>query len=130
MKTLVCVKRVPATGARIVLTEDGQEINTRNLGYVISPHEECAVEQAVQLKEAHGGEATVLTLGPEESEEQLRWALSLGIDKAVLLPTDISDWDPIATADALVASIEALAAQGEDYDLLIFGKFFASFRLW
>lgn len=122
MKTLVCVKRVPATGARIVLTEDEQEINTRNLGFVISPHEECGVEQAVQLKEAHGGEATVMTLGSEESVDQLRWALSLGIDKAVLLPTDGSDWDPIATADALIDAIRQLGDEGEDFDLMIFGN--------
>ena len=122
MKTLVCVKRVPATGARIVLTEDQQEINTRNLGFVISPHEECGVEQAVQLKEAHGGEATVLTLGPEESVDQLRWALSLGIDKAVLLPTDGGDWDPIATADALIEAIKQIQEEDGAFDLMIFGN--------
>ena len=55
MDVLVCVKRVPATGGRITLTADGQEIDTRYLGFTISPHEECAVEEAVRIVEAHGG---------------------------------------------------------------------------
>ena len=64
MEILVCVKRVPATGGRIVLTPDGQEIDTRYLGFTVSPHEECAVEEAVRIVEAQGGSTTVLTLGP------------------------------------------------------------------
>ena len=64
MRILVCVKRVPAPGARINITADGQAIDTAYLGFTTSPHEECAVEEAMQLVEQHGGEATVLTLGP------------------------------------------------------------------
>ena len=59
MRILVCVKRVPAPGARINITADGQAIDTAFLGFTMSPHEECAVEEAVQLVEQHGGEATV-----------------------------------------------------------------------
>ncbi len=88
MRILVCVKRVPAPGARINITADGQAIDTAYLGFTTSPHEECAVEEAVQLVEQHGGEATVLTLGPAEADEQLRYAASLGVAKAVLLPID------------------------------------------
>ena len=94
MKILVCVKRVPLTGGKIVLTEDQQAIQTRHLGFTISPHEECAAEEAVRLVEQHGGSSTVLTLGPAESEEQLRDAMALGIDRAVHLVTDGSEWDP------------------------------------
>lgn len=72
MEIIVCVKRVPFTGARIVVTEDEQRIKTRNLGFTISPHEECAVEEAIQIIEKQGGNGTVLTLGPPEAEEQLR----------------------------------------------------------
>jgi len=86
MNILVCVKRVPAPGARINITEDGQAVDTAFLGFTVSPHEECAVEQAVQLIEKHGGEVTVLTLGPAEAEEQLRTAVSVGAAKAVLVP--------------------------------------------
>ena len=81
MKILVCVKRVPLTGGRIVLTEDAQAIETRHLGFTISPHEECGVEEAVRLVEQHGGESVVLTLGPADAEEQLRDAMAIGIDR-------------------------------------------------
>ncbi len=78
VRILVCVKRVPLTGGRIVLTDDAQAIETRHLGFTISPHEECGVEEAVRLVEAAGGESVVLTLGPPEAEEQLRDAMALG----------------------------------------------------
>ncbi|MEO7399054.1 MAG: electron transfer flavoprotein beta subunit/FixA family protein, partial [Ilumatobacteraceae bacterium] len=64
MRILACVKRVPAPGARITLTTDHRAIDTKNLGFTTSPHEECAVEEAIRLVQRHGGEATVLTLGP------------------------------------------------------------------
>lgn len=122
MNVLVCVKRVPATGGRIALTADGQDIDTRFLGFTISPHEECAVEEAVRLVEAGGGSSTVLTLGPEAASEQLRDAMAIGIDRAVLLETDGSDWDPMATAAAIADAIRALEAEGEPFDLLLFGN--------
>jgi electron transfer flavoprotein beta subunit len=121
MRVLVCVKRVPAPGARIVLNGDGQSIDTSLLSFTVSPHEECAVEEAVQLVEAHGGSATVLTLGTPEAEEQLRAALAVGAHEAVLIPTDGSDWDPISTATAIASGIEELEADGE-FDLILFGN--------
>ncbi|HEX2588013.1 MAG TPA: hypothetical protein VHL51_07090, partial [Gaiellales bacterium] len=77
MNILVCVKRVPMTGGTIVLTSDEQAIETRHLGFTISPHEECGVEEAVRLVEAQGGESVVLSLGPADAEEQLRDAMAL-----------------------------------------------------
>lgn len=122
MDILVCVKRVPATGARIVLTEDAQAIETRNLGFTISPHEECAVEEAVQLVEKHGGSVTVLTLGGEEAVQQLRDAMAVGADKGILLNTDGDEWGPMATATAIVEAVQAQQAAGESFDLLLFGN--------
>ena len=98
MRILVCVKRVPLTGGRMVLTDDEQAIETRHLGFTISPHEECGVEEAVRLTEQHGGETTVLTLGPAEAEEQIRDTLAIGADRGILLATDGEEWDPQATA--------------------------------
>lgn len=121
MRVLVCVKRVPAPGARIVLTEDQQAIDTNLLSFAVSPHEECAVEEAVQLAEANEGKVTVLTLGPPEAEEQLRAALAVGAHEAVLVPTDGSDWDPISTAAAIAGTIEDLEADGR-FDLILFGN--------
>ena len=107
MNVLVCVKRVPLTGGKMVLTADERAIETRHLGFTISPHEECGVEEAVRIVEAGGGSVTVLTLGPPEAEEQLRDAMAIGADRAILLETDGADWDPEATAAALVEAIRA-----------------------
>ena len=122
MNILACVKRVPATGAKIVVTADEQAIETKNLGFAVSPHEECGVEEAIRLKEKHKGTATVMTLGAEESIEQLRFSIAQGIDQAVLLETDGSDWQPTDTAQALTEAIKAQQAEHGAYDVLIFGN--------
>ena len=119
MNMLVCVKRVPLTGGKIVLTDDERAISTRHLGFTISPHEECAAEEAIRITEQHGGSSTVLTLGPPEAEEQLRDMMAIGIDRAVHLVTDGEEWDPQATAAAIV---DAVRAAPEPYDLLLFGN--------
>jgi electron transfer flavoprotein beta subunit len=122
MRILVCVKRVPAPGARINIAADGQAVDTAFLGFTMSPHEECAVEEAVQLVEKHGGEATVLTLGPVEADEQLRYAASLGVAKAMLLPITGPDWDPQRTAAAIAAAVAAVEAADGAFDLILFGN--------
>jgi electron transfer flavoprotein beta subunit len=119
---LVCVKRVPITGGRIVLTEDAQEIDTRHLGFTISPHEECGVEEAVRLIESQGGESVVLTLGPAEAEEQLRDAMALGIDRGVHLVSEGAEWDAQATATAIVDAVRAEEEDGGAFDLVFFGN--------
>ena len=122
MRVLVCVKRVPMTGGKIVLTEDAQAIETRHLGFAISPHEECAVEEAVRLIEASGGESVVLTLGPPESVEQLRDALALGVDRGIHLVSDTEEWDPQATSAAIGDAIRADEAANGPFDLVFFGN--------
>src|SRR5580704_11034202 len=114
MKILVCVKRVPTVGGAITLTTDRRAIDTKASGFTISPHEECAVEEAVRLAERFGGSVTVSTLGPAVAEEQLRACLALGASAAVLLETaDGVETGPIATAVAL----HAVAAAGA-FDLV------------
>ena len=122
MRVLVAVKRVPMTGGRIVLTEDERAIETRHLGFTISPHEECGVEEAVRLVEAHGGESVVLTLGPAEAEEQLRDAMAIGIDRAIHLVTDAEEWDPQATAGAIVEAVREDEAANGPFDLVLLGN--------
>jgi electron transfer flavoprotein beta subunit len=117
MRILVAVKRVPITGGKMVLTDDAQSIQTRHLGFTISPHEECGVEEAVRIVESGGGEVVVLTLGPPEAEEQLRECMALGADRAIHLVSD-EEWDAQATAGAIVEAVRA----EEAFDLVVFGN--------
>jgi electron transfer flavoprotein beta subunit len=121
VRILCCVKRVPMTGGRIVLTDDQQAIETRHLGFTISPHEECGVEEAVRLVEANGGETVVLTLGPAQAEEQLRDAMAVGADRGILLEAD-REWDAQATAAAILDVVAAEEASGGVFDLILFGN--------
>src|SRR5690349_11775814 len=122
MDILVCVKRVPMVGGTIMLTGDGQEVDTRMAGFTISPHEECAVEEAVRVTERLDGTVTVLTLGTDEAAAQLRDALALGAGRAVLLETDGREWGPAATAGAIEAHVREHAADGAGYGLILLGN--------
>jgi electron transfer flavoprotein beta subunit len=117
VRVLCLVKRVPITGGKMVLTADEQAIETKHLGFTISPHEECGVEEAVRIVEAQGGEVVVLTLGPAEAEEQLRECMALGADRAIHLVSS-EEWDAQATAAALVEAIQS----EEPFDLIVFGN--------
>lgn len=124
---MCCVKRVPAPGARINVRADGRDIDTAHLGFTTSPHEECAVEEAVQVAAATAGSVTVLCLGPPEAEEQLRYAASVGANELVLIPTgatadDARAWDPQRTAEALARAIMGLEADGGRFALILFGN--------
>ena len=118
MEILVCVKRVPTVGGVLTLTPDERAIDTKASGFTISPHEECAVEEAVRLAERFGGSVTVASLGPVAAEEQLRACLALGASAAVLLETaDGVETGPIATA----AALHSVAAAGS-FDLVLLGN--------
>jgi len=122
MRVLATIKRVPITGGRIVLTEDSRAIDTRHLGFTMSPHEECGVEEAVRIIEANGGDSVVLTLGPPEAVEQLRDAMALGIDRAIHLQTDGQEWDGEATAGAITEAIQGDEAANGAFDIIFFGN--------
>jgi electron transfer flavoprotein beta subunit len=113
----VCVKRVPSVGGTIAVTSDELDVDTTMAGFTVSPHEECAVEEAVQMTERLGGTVTVLTLGPPEAADQLRDMLALGASQAVLLQTDGAEWGSVATAAAL-----ADVVRERSFDLLLFGN--------
>jgi electron transfer flavoprotein beta subunit len=117
MEILVCVKRVPTVGGTITLAGDGLSVDTRMSGFTISPHEECAVEEAVRLCERFGGSVTVVTLGPAPAEEQLRACLALGASSALLLETSGEEFGPVATA----AALHSVAAAG-GFDLILLGN--------
>jgi electron transfer flavoprotein beta subunit len=118
MDVLVCVKRVPTVGGAITVSPDGLSVDTRMSGFTISPHEECAVEEAVRLAERFGGSVTVVTLGAAEAEEQLRSCLALGASAAVLLETPAgAEFGPAATA----AALHSVAADG-GFGLVLLGN--------
>jgi electron transfer flavoprotein beta subunit len=117
MEVLVCVKRVPTVGGTIAVSADGLSVDTRMSGFTISPHEECAVEEAVRLCERFGGSVTVVTLGSAEAAEQLRSCLALGASSAVLLETAGEEFGPMATA----AALHSIAVSG-GFDLVLLGN--------
>ncbi len=120
MEICVCVKRVPMVGGAIAVTDDGMDVDVTMSGFTVSPHEECAVEEAVQITEQLGGTVTVLTLGPAEAAGQLRDMLALGAGRGILLQTDGAEWGPVATAAAIADAVRDDGTLA--YDLLLFGN--------
>ncbi|HRD62375.1 MAG TPA: hypothetical protein PL137_15830, partial [Nocardioides sp.] len=102
---LVCVKRVPDSSSEVVLTEDAQGVDGRFAGFTMSPHEECAVELAVQITAGGAGEAAVLTLGDADAVEQLRNALAVGATAATLVQAEPSTFGPADVAREIAAVV-------------------------
>ena len=118
MDIIVCVKRVPDTNeADIQISGDSKSINTKGLVFDLNDWDKYAVEEAVRLREKHGGAVTVITMGDAESDDVLRRSYATGADNAIRL-TDDSYAGSDATA---VASILAGAIKGLNYDLILFG---------
>lgn len=119
---LVCVKRVPDSSSEVVLTDDGQAVDGRYAGFTMSAHEECAVELAVQVATATGGEATVLTIGDADAVEQLRAALAVGCTAAVHVVADPQRFGPTDVAREIAAVVRDHEAQGRRHDLVLLGN--------
>lgn len=116
MKIIVCIKRVPDTESRIRIAEDGVSIDPSGVKYIISPYDEFALEMALRLKEGKGeGEVVVVSAGEAAAGEQLRSALAMGADRAILLKGETT-LDGLATAKALAAGLD-----GESADLVLLG---------
>jgi len=117
VKIAVCLKRVPDTTTKIVIGGDGKSIDEAGIKFVPNPFDEYAVEEALALKEKAGaGETVVYSLGGDSSQETIRTALAMGIDRGVLLKSE-------GSADGLVvARALADAMEGEGFDLILFGK--------
>lgn len=111
MHVVVCAKRVPSTTANIRPSADGTGIDPSGVEFILSPYDEMALEKAVQLKEAGAVErVTVLTLGPAAATKDVRKALAIGADDAVLLTDEASFRDPASTAAALADAVRELGA--------------------
>lgn len=117
MNIYVLVKRTFDTEEKIVvkngeIVDDGAE-------FIINPYDEYAIEEAITVRDEHGGEVTVVTIGDEEAEKQLRTALAMGADKAVLINTedDLDEMDEFTVAKVLAGYLEA-----QDVDLILAGN--------
>lgn len=119
---LVCVKRVVDSTGKVTLTPDEQSIDGRFAGYTLSRHEECAIELAVQAAKSSGGSSTVVTLGDEDAEEQLRTALAVGVDAATHIVGDSSQRGPADVAGELARVVTDHAASGRSYGLVLLGN--------
>ena len=123
MDALVCVKRVPDFSGEVLLAEDAQSADARYVGFTTSNHDACAVELAVQVATATGGQATVLSVGSPESVEQLRSALGVGAAAAVLVEADPVSLGPADVAHEIAQVVrDHEAAGGASYGLVLLGN--------
>jgi electron transfer flavoprotein beta subunit len=116
VKIIVPVKRVPDPATTIRVLADGSGIATDNVKFVINPFDEIAIEEGLRIKEKHGGEVVLISIGQTNWQEQLRTGLAMGADRAILVKTD-QPLDPLA-----IARVIAKVAEDEKPDVLIIGK--------
>ena len=104
---VVCVKQVPDTWAERTLRPEDSRLDRASVDGVINELDEYAIEEGLRLAEAHGGEVTILTMGPDKASESIRKALSMGADKAVYLIDDaLAGSDALQTSAALAKVLE------------------------
>jgi electron transfer flavoprotein beta subunit len=116
LKLLVTAKRVEDPESKIRVRPDGSGIVTEGVNYKMNPFDEIAVEEALRLREKHGGEVVVVSLGPEKATTEIRAALAMGADRGVLVRHD-GPLDPV-----VVSAILAKVCEAERPDLVILGK--------
>jgi len=106
LKIVVTVKQVPDPNSNLTLEADNSI--SREKEVVLDPGDECGVEEALQLKEAHGGEVVLVSMGPERAKDAIRKGLSMGADRGVLIyDAELAGADALLTARALAAAIKA-----------------------
>ncbi|MBL4951189.1 electron transfer flavoprotein subunit beta/FixA family protein [Neobacillus sp. OS1-32] len=117
MNIYVLMKRTFDTEEKITLS--GGKINEDGAEFIINPYDEYAIEEAIQVRDANGGEVTVISVGSEEAEKQLRTALAMGADKAVLINTedDVENGDQFTTAKVLAEYLK-----DKEADLILGGN--------
>jgi electron transfer flavoprotein beta subunit len=117
MKIAVCVKHVPEGTAHARIDPETKRLDRSGEG-AINPFDTHAVEEAIRVKEAQGGEVLVVSMGPQGAQDSVRKALAMGADAALLITDDgAAGSDLVATTAALAAAL-----QPEDVDLVIFGQ--------
>jgi electron transfer flavoprotein beta subunit len=123
MQIFVCIKRVPDTESQMRIGDDGRSLRLDDLSYIINPYDEYALEAALQLKEASGGEVVLLSVAQESADSTLRKGLAMGADRAVLLKVAEDLQDPRQVSALLAAwlreqqpDLVLCGKQGVDYD--------------
>jgi electron transfer flavoprotein beta subunit len=118
MKIAVCIKQVPDTETRIRIAPDGQGILESDVNWIVSPYDEFAVEEALRIKEAKGGEVVLVSLGPDRVQSALRSGLAMGADSALHLKDPLFErTDALGTAWALAIALKPRAP-----DLILMGQ--------
>jgi electron transfer flavoprotein beta subunit len=118
LKIAVCVKQVPDTETRVRIADGGKDIAPADVNWIVSPYDEFAIEEALKIKEAKGGEVVLVSVGPDRVQSALRNGLAMGADSAVHLKDAAFDGlDPLGTARVLAAAVKALSP-----DLVLCGQ--------
>jgi len=118
MNIVVCVKQVPDTGSERTLRPADSTVDREGADALINVLDEYAIEEGLRLAEAHGGEVTILSMGPPRASESIRKALSMGADKAVHIVDDgLAGSDAAATSEAIAAALGRIG-----FDLVILGS--------
>lgn len=116
MNLVVLMKQTFDTEEKIVI-EDGGSISESGVEFIVNPYDEYAIEEAIQLRENHGGEITVITVGPQRAENALRTALAMGADKAILVDVEELSIDQYSTATIIAAVLK-----DREYDVILGGN--------
>ena len=114
---MVCVAQVPDTEARIKIAADGRHIDEAGLKFIVSPYDEFALEAAIRLKEAGGGDVTVISFGPDRVQQALRECLARGATKAIHVKGDAGSADSLGIAKVLAAAVKTAP-----HHIVFFGK--------
>jgi len=114
---IVCIKQVPDTETKVKVGPDGKTIDPAGVNYILNPYDEFAVEEGLRIKEKHGGEVTVVSLGPDRVTSAIRTALAMGADKGVHIKLDDTYLDSHAVASVLADTLKELP-----YDIILMGK--------
>ncbi|MTA97751.1 MAG: electron transfer flavoprotein subunit beta, partial [Actinobacteria bacterium] len=118
MNIVVCVKQVPDSWAEKKLNESDKTLDRASADPVLNELDEYGIEEALRLQEAHGGQVTILCMGPEKAGETIRKALSMGADDAIHVVDDaLHGSDAVATSAALAAALGTV-----ECDLVILGS--------
>jgi electron transfer flavoprotein beta subunit len=117
LNSVVCISHVPDTESRIKIAAGGRKIDEAGLKFIVSPYDEIALEAAVRLKEAKGGDVTVLAFGPDRAQQALREALARGANKAMHVKGESGDADSLGIAKVLAAALKTIP-----HDVVFLGK--------